>query len=832
MSVINSFVYKNIKLNYKRSIATIIGILLSVSLVCCISSFASSYYATVLNQEISQNGYFHVKLESLNDDEVKTASSNIKFNSIKVSDIGYGLIESDNNSKQYSHLLSLESIDHFDDFKFELIEGNFPTNSNEIVISNHVYTNANNDSYKVGDVITLDAGTRYYNDGGDEIIRESYLQYVEDEKLKDITSYDFTVVGIIDRPGYLFEDYSNAGYSFITVGLQSDISNLFLTSKSTKDIYKDVYMLLDIEKNDLNHEYALYNHTINHSLIRNQNIDFSDPTLLALGSVILFVIAIIVFVSVYCIKNAFSISYSEKSKMMSMLKSIGSTKKQIRSILIKEANILSIIGIPLGVISGILACYSLVVFLNFILSKYGEFVIVFNVNWIVVVFTCFIGYITVLLSVLNVARLASKVTPIENIKNSDQIKINPKKLKVPKIITKLFGLGGELAYKNMQRSKRKYRTTVYSIATCIFVFISMNGFVSIMELSTNSFYNAIDYSIQICSYSFEDRVSNSGLFSILDDMDYTVYSRDIASSMYMDEEHLTEYFEGQSLYTGIYLLEDQYFDEYLDTLGLSEGNFILNNMVKVDVFRTYTTYQSHDTFKSSYDIQGETIEMIEHIDMVTSKLPKNMNPNEVYNPRIIMRYDYFMDKYDISDSYLEAVSITTDQPYEVEKNINDYIELHDIDNVHVNNYQQLIDENQDFVLLLSVFLYGFIFVISLIGLTNIFNTIHSNITLRKVEFATLKSIGMTSKEFNKMMNLETLFYCSKALFIGIVTGTIGCMIFNVLIEDVFYIRFYFPTYPIIISIIGVLVLVYVIMRYSLKMIQKETIIETIKNLNI
>ena len=135
-------------------------------------------------------------------------------------------------------------------------------------------------------------------------------------------------------------------------------------------------------------------------------------------------------------------------------------------------------------------------------------------------------------------------------------------------------------------------------------------------------------------------------------------------------------------------------------------------------------------------------------------------------------------------------------------------------------------------MIIKIFLYGFITVITLIGVTNIFNTITSNMELRQKEFAMLKSIGMTKKEFDRMINLETIFYSTKSLIYGIALGLIGTFVlykaFSIKIEKGIYI----PINPIIISIIAVFILVFAIMRYSMSKINKQNIIETIRNENI
>lgn len=134
--------------------------------------------------------------------------------------------------------------------------------------------------------------------------------------------------------------------------------------------------------------------------------------------------------------------------------------------------------------------------------------------------------------------------------------------------------------------------------------------------------------------------------------------------------------------------------------------------------------------------------------------------------------------------------------------------------------------------LVAIFLYGFIIVISLIGITNIFNTITTNMNLRKREFATLKSVGMTSKEFKKMIRLESVFIGAKSLFFGIPIGLgISYLIYNFMEKESGFV-FKFPIVAIIISIVVVYLLITILMRYSMNKINKENTIETIRNENI
>ena len=153
-------------------------------------------------------------------------------------------------------------------------------------------------------------------------------------------------------------------------------------------------------------------------------------------------------------------------------------------------------------------------------------------------------------------------------------------------------------------------------------------------------------------------------------------------------------------------------------------------------------------------------------------------------------------------------------------------------NVYVRNLEKEAKENKSMLLVIEIFLYGFIGVITLIGVTNIFNTITSNMELRQKEFAMLKSIGMTKKEFNNMINLETIFYGTKSLIYGIILGLLGTFALYKAFSVKLDLGMYIPVQPIIISIIFVFVLIFIIMKYSVNKINKQNTIETIRKDNI
>ena len=194
--------------------------------------------------------------------------------------------------------------------------------------------------------------------------------------------------------------------------------------------------------------------------------------------------------------------------------------------------------------------------------------------------------------------------------------------------------------------------------------------------------------------------------------------------------------------------------------------------------------------------------------------------------------DEYFDNYFKNNAYLNyTIYIHSSNPDKLQENIEKIFSSYD--DIDINNLDKQMKSVKGLYTLVAIFLYGFITVIALIGVTNIFNTITTNITLRSGEFAILKSIGMTRKEFNRLVNLESVFYSTKSLLIGIPLGILlSYLIYTAFNQGNTTFTFEIPWEGIIISILAVFVLVFIIMNYSLKKVNKQNIIESIRNENI
>lgn len=845
MNILNKLSIKNLKLNKKRTISTIIGIVLSVALICAVATMATSFRETLLQGAISKKGYYHIKLSDITENDIKDIKNNRDIKDIKqIQEVGYAELKtSQNKDKPYIHLYSMENST-FEFLKFKLIEGNFPKNENEIIISKHIITNGKSD-IKIGDTITLDVGKRI---SSDNIELDSSCSYnSEHEKIEDSEKHTFKVVGMIERPDYTFENTGDPGYTMITTNLNRGKTEAYLSLKKPKEYKSSISELLGVNYDDLdviekNGGETKYKHEINSEILRWEVFAFSDSTVSMLYSVIGVVIFIIIFTSVFCIRNSFAISITEKIKMYGMLSSVGATRKQIKKNVIFEAMALGLIGIPLGILSGLFADFVLLKIVNVLLSDalvgYANG-IVFKVSIIPIIISIILGFITIYLSAISSAKKAAKVSPIEQLRNSDEIKIKNKKLKTPKIIEKVFKTGGVLAYKNLKRSKKKYRTTVISIAVSVFIFITMNAFITNMFDLTGQYYEDYDYNFIVESSKFTDEEINKIVKQESVESYHILYQpkrmyeiRDLSKIHEYGKELITEELSGEK-YCGLYLvaLDEASFKEYSKKIGVKfedvkdtgilcdEYNEYDKETGAVELKRLYK-YEKGDTIVGEYNKEELKIKVGD-----VSKIKPYGLERVFYDGGYLVVNKNEFKNIDFSDDV--TITIQSNNTTELQTAIEEKDS-----SLTIVNLEDVAKEEKSMILVTNIFLYGFIAVITLIGVTNIFNTITSNMELRQKEFAMLKSIGMTKKEFNRMINLETLFYGTKSLLYGIILGLLGTLAmykaFSVKIDAGMYI----PIKPIIISVIFVFILIFIIMRYSISKINKQNTIETIRKENI
>ena len=934
MNLMKTLTLKNLKLNRKRTIVTIVGIILATALLSALVTLVSSFQYSMIEYQKQKDGDFHVKFSNVKMSELSEFKNNRNIEST-FETMGMGFAKLDgckNEDKPYAYVMATDEAG-FERGCFKLIEGRMAKNEDEIVIPRHLKTNGRID-IKVGDEITLDVGKRY-DSNTEGVISENCAYEHEAETLTDTVTKHYKVVGIMERPGYGMEDYSAAGYTFVTYSDElAAIDNGTKSEASEADTTLTVYsrytqkalrnkdaVTADIigvdeklfekannssvemssEESDRflkEMENAKYDIYMNGYLINYECVFPIDGSFKALFTVAAVVALIIILTSVYCIKNSFNISITEKIRQYGMLASVGATRRQIKSSVKTEAAMLGVIGIPVGTMSGILASLILVNVVNALSAGWLNVALSFHTSLPAFILAVILSIATIYFSATGSARRAAKVTPLEAIRNTKEIKIKSAKLKTPAIIGRIWGIGGVISYKNIKRNNKKYRTTVTSIVICSVTFIVISYFMSVAFSMVGMSYASTDYNIGInmsCKKDIDIEKFSKLLSGIEGAEDYLVgagYDFDVSKPEYTKEygEYCRQLYDDSEDVSQMFLitvLDDKSYDKYASDAGIKNAaaGAILVNKCTFDVYNENSSkyvkkemelykYKAGDTIECGYNVyddassddnavEGGTESSTEDnsgyvdeetinngvrktVDVtiagVTDKVP--IGYKGYSNTLLFMNQKGFESLWgdgkngnEIKPGYASYLA------YVVAENADEYQDTFEKEtegnpeysqiSFYVSNLDKQMRDEKSLFTLLGVFAYGLIVVIALIGITNIINTLSTGMELRSREFATLRSIGMTDKQFVGMVRLESVFISVKALVIGVPLGILISYLLCVMMNRMDDAIIYEPPYKaIILCILVVIMLIYAIMKLSMTKLRHNNIIETIKNENL
>lgn len=949
MNLMKTLTLKNLKLNRKRTIVTIVGIILATALLSALVTLVSSFQYSVIEYQKQKGGDFHVKFSNVKMSELSEFKNNRNIEST-FETMGMGFAKLDgckNEDKPYAYVMATDEAG-FERGCFKLIEGRMAKNEDEIVIPRHLKTNGRID-IKVGDEITLDVGKRY-DSNTESVISENCAYEHEAETLTDNVTKHYKVVGIMERPGYGMEDYSAAGYTFVTYsdelaaidnGTKSEASEadttLTVYSRYTQKALRNKDAVtadiigvdeklfakannssveMSAEESDRflkEMENAKYDIYINGFLISYECVFPIDGTFKALFTVATVVALIIILTSVYCIKNSFNISITEKIRQYGMLASVGATRRQIKSSVKTEAAMLGVVGIPVGTMSGILASLILVKVVNALSAGWLNFALSFHTSLPALILAVILSIATIYFSATGSARRAAKVTPLEAIRNTKEIKIKSSKLKTPAIIGRIWGIGGVISYKNIKRNNKKYRTTVTSIVICSVTFIVISYFMSMAFSRVGMSYASVDYNIGInmsCKKDLDIEKLSKLLSGIEGAEDYLVgagYDFDVSKPEYTKEygEYCGQLYDDSEDVSQEFLitvLDDKSYDKYASDAGIKNAaaGAILVNKGTFDVYNENSSkyvkkemelykYKAGDTIECGYNVyddassddnaaEGDTESSTDDNNAVEGDTESSTEDNSGYvdeetiNKGVRKTVDVtiagvtdkvptcyngygntsllFMNQKGFESLWADGKSGNEFKPgnaiysaYVVAENADEYqdtLEKETAENpeysqisFYISNLDKEMRDEKSLFTLLGVFAYGLIVVIALIGITNIINTLSTGMELRSREFATLRSIGMTDKQFVGMVRLESVFISVKALVIGVPLGILISYLLCVMMNRMDDAIIYEPPYKaIILCIVVVIMLIYAIMKLSMTKLRHNNIIETIKNENL
>ena len=848
MSILNDLTIKNLKLNKKRTIVTIVGIILSTALMVGIGLLFSSFQDYMIRETISYNGkyeaeYGDVSLDKLNSIDKKD------FSYFYQKPIGFSKFDSANEYKPYIYISSVDK-EYFNEL--HLISGRFAENDSELVISNHINTNGGA-SYKIGDIITLKYGERVI-EGVNTLANN---EYYEEETLNIVGEKTYTIVGIVERSN--FEDYSASGYSTFTLDMndKDGTANVFVMFNNKKKIIK--------QSEDLAKKLG-YNNAIsyNSKLLALYGESTYGNIMKSMITMIVIMLSLVSIGCIVVIYNSFAISVMERKKEFGLLSSIGATKKQLSYTVFFEALIEGIIGIILGICGAYIGIGTVILIINNLIGDILVLKLNLVTNIVFIIIPVIFMILVIFISALVPSRRAAKVSPIEAIRQNDDIKINKKKIKTGKLVNKLFGIEGEIALKNIKRNKKKYRVTIVSLFISIVLFISFSSYMNYTIDTASSVMGEVPYDYQISYFGDDNDIDAldkiSEIIKSNDVKEYVSYSASnlsiIGNYIYSDE-YLDFYNSAYGddgikalnnlKYQNIYILvlDDNSYNKYKKLIGLDKDSVILLNRFKGVSYGNNKRVNYDIPVINNGDINikicnfDDNDEDVDTTKYCNKKIDNIFITNKSFD--LIEEFSYMSDfklivnkkLYDnISDSgtHYTQYNIISDNTDNIDKLTK---ELDKYDNVNYTNVKESMKQANNMILVVKILMYGFIGLITLIGVTSVFNTISTSMALRKREFAVLRSIGLTRKGFNKILFFESLFFGLKSLIYAIPVSLGVTIIIHYALADMMSINsIVIPWKAIIISIVSVFVIVLLTMMYSTSKIKKHNIIEQIREENI
>lgn len=876
MKLLNKLTLKNLRLNKVRTIVTIVGIMLSAALITVVSGMALSGRQTMIDGQKTWSGNYDVALDIIDTAKIDKIRQNRNVeNAFYKERLGYARTKNaDGEICDYS-VLAMSENTYGNCFKIDLIKGKFPTNSGEAVVTKSFKTQ-DGKNVKVGDKITLDVGVLTDKDGNvpdEEGIHNLLQKDFNKCSIIDTVKRTYTVTGIIERPK-TSELYDPSNFSMIyTVSDEKapveaiktkHMNKLYIayTPQSESNYLQNTADILGFKADDMSNVISdeispedqqtsgINGYSFNTTLLAMKGYGGSEGTNVMIFSLAVIIIIIVMLASVFVIRNSFAISITEKTSMYGMLASVGATKRQIRRNVLFEGFILGLIGIPLGILLGLGVNAILITILNSVLGDMlsgAKFV--FVTPTIPIICAIVLSAVTIFCSSFFIALRASRIPPLVAIRGNKDIKVkNNKPYRTSKLTKKLFGVGGEIASKSLKRSRKKYRTTVISIVVSVAMFIAVSAFMDYGMTYTEHYYGKTDYSYMVSGIDTKQAQTIEKMPEIENyltvGLQYGHVSADVPVNE-CGENFLYDNADGTKSFSVEFLeFEHDTFVQICRELKLDynkvKGGVLVYSQVTPDNSESGNSSKPMKLFgktaPTKFIVYGnELIAGKLKVSSVFDEIPKSAD--SVIGEGTILGQGLIIGEQGVispqlgeHECYITLYANTSDHA-----SLTNRIESMEgaDDSIYIYDYEETVRQFNAVMLIVGIFVYGFIGVISLIGLTNIFNTISTNMQLRSKEFASLKSIGMTKKEFNRMIRLESLMYGIKSLLIGIPLGVLGVFaIFSAFSNGNVPMSFVFPWKAILISIAAVFIVVWLIMKYSISKVNKQNIIETIRNDNI
>ena len=822
----NDIATRYMKENKKRTSLTILGIVLATVLIFAIGTFLLSFRNSLIKDCRSERD-IEFTIQCKTSEELDKLINNVEIKN-------YSLGQS-NNEVSYqvknSDLMATLELGDSNYYKKivhdKLVDGHYPKKDNEVIINSIAKKKLN---CEIGDNIVL-----INNEG----IEEEYVISGISKVNGYYSSNDIVVNGFLSEED-LSED-TKAGFDAY-VNLKSDSDKQEIINKVIKDAG------ITVEEGTK---------TDNSRLLYLTGNGGNEATNNGIRNIAIFVIAIVIICTITVIYNSFNISVIERIKYFGILKSIGATNKQIKRIIYKEGLLMALIALPIGCLIGFFALkFGVQIFLG---NKVLLMDLDINFYPIIILITLIVVGLTTFISIMGPARKVKKITAVEAMRNKNEIKLGKIKKRKNRIIGKIFGIEGSIAYKNIRRTPMRFIITVVALTISIVLFNVFYSFIDYAKQFTQQQFMDIPFESQLISSEHERSFSDEELQKIQS----LEYFRDVYKyivkqngSAYIEKNRTTKYAQGSNhqekgyveIRNDLYgvssnkeldLIKDQIIEGSLDYDKLKDNGVVLVDGFKVvdtdgnKKIGRLTDYKVGDKIRIPINIQGEltdeninnnTIEVTVVAISNKSLLGGSYNANKieliflknVYN-NLIENKNYNLLTFNSKNDEAKEDAISYFDKVSEELGYS-YVDLGDYSKEMTDLYNQV-----------EFFVYCFVIAITIISVVNIFNTISTNLLLRKKEFATLKAIGMTEGQLSKSIILEGTLY---GIMSSIVGGILSVILSKLLINaggGVADFSYEFPIVAFSLSILVAISITYISTLVPLRKLKKQTIVEGISD---
>lgn len=862
MNIFNKVTLQSMKKSRTRTIVTIIGVVLSAAMITAVATFGVSLLDYMAKGAAAKYGDWYVAFLDVDSSFVAKQASNDKVaNTVTFENIGYAKLDGGKNPNKPYLFIAGFSKETFDALPVTLLSGRLPENSGEILVSGKTATNGGV-SYTVGDTVSLSVGSRM---NGNKELAQNDPYTSGAETLVPRGEKTYTVVGICGTP--VFEEDSAPGYTLITISdtvETADDLSLFITLKNPRQVHSYAST-----------EAAGHAYILNHDVLRFMGLDSSDKIFNALlYSVGGIVVAIIMIGSVFLIHNSFSISLNERTRQIGILASVGATTKQLRNSVLFEGLCIGAVGIPIGILTGLggIRLVISVVSGNFGSIFYSGVPLTLHVSVPAIVGAATVSLVTILISAYIPAMKAASTPVMECIRQTNEVQVEAGAVKTSKLVQRMCGLEGTLALKNFKRNKKRYRSIVLSLVLSVVLFISTSAFVTDLKQTMAQALSVTTYDIGFGTKDMDDgeMIQLYNKLKTADGVTGSSYQAVMKYSCVVQADELSnDYWEsagGSSpgktveLPIEIQFLDDSTYLNLIKSAGLSAEDYTGENTKMIAVAKIQTgsnekkgkkeVNEFRNMFKSSSveaDLIPETngelnkdygqSASITCVEVVGPDIPPTteVSDQRTYFFQVMAPWS-LKEKIAPPDASVDVrvkgLTFQSENPSQSVAEMKTMIQGAGITSAYMLlNMSEVMDENRNYIFISNVFAYTFIVMISLIAVANVFNTISTNIRLRRRELAMLKSVGMSDRSFNRMMRFECAFYGMRALLVGLPLAIVFSWLIykGMIIGGADGINFVLPWASIGISVFSVLLVIFVTMMYAVSKIRKENIIDALRD---